>query len=158
MHMATRVLFALFSLPTFILWTVARRNTIALCCLLFDDGSFVSPACLGFCIFVRLIFHQSHHHLLSKRMSISIGVNHWWNGWIFCCKSGEHTLLHTEVSVLALWKKNIAASGHDRIQGTQNVPVWFNCLKAQATHSATLCASPHGDFLWVLANAQEFDV
>lgn len=62
-----------------------------------------------------------------------------------------------QVAFPAHQNRKIAASGSDWMLGTQHISVSLNYHKAHVT-SATFRASPHGDFLQVLANAQESDV
>lgn len=70
---------------------------------------------------------------------------------------GKHAV-PVRVAVPYINTKRIAASGHDWMQRTRDMSVSFNYLKAQVTHPATFCVSPQGDFLSILANAQESDV
>lgn len=67
-------------------------------------------------------------------------------------------MANAQVVFLAHPNRKIAASGNDWILVTQDFSVSFNYRKAQVTSPATFWASPHGDFLQVLANAQESDV
>lgn len=102
-----------------------------------------------------LFFNRTVRVYKVKEFPLPSLLGYCWNG----CKMGGET--HR---LLQMWplpahpNRKMAAPGNDWVQGTGDISVSFNYLKTQVTYPAFFCVSPLGNFLRVLANAQESDV
>lgn len=157
MYIATRFLFLFTLLPAFHLSPIVSGqnktnflfHSLSMAALFFS-GAWTSVYLQG------LFFNRTVRVYRVKEFSFPLLLGCCWNdckmGW------GGNALVIADEVASCPSKQEDAGPRQWLNSGDLGISALFNYLKAQVTYPTSFWASPHGDFLQVLANTQESNV